>query len=228
MTAEFATLKILLPRSKKPLVFHSDGQYDSSEWQKISNKFGPAGRVGDQIQITKVTIESDKILFEINNGMKGRGHWYDRIEIGMGNRTSPINTNQNAASATGSNIALVFPDSVPAIKSSEIKKLLAPLLDFEKRSATEQYVEKLPAPIQKAIKEQKAIEGMDHEQVLLAMGKPRNKSRETRDGDESEDWIYGDPPGKITFVTFTEGKVVHVRESYANIGGSTAPPLAPH
>lgn len=228
MTAEFATLKILLPRSKKPLVFHSDGQYDASEWQKISSKFGPAGRVGDQIQITKVTIESNKILLEINNGMKGRGHWYDRIEVGMGNRTSPINTNQNATAATGSNIALVFPDSVPAIKSSEIKKLLSPLLDFEKRSATEQYVEKLPAPIQKAIKEQKAIEGMDREQVLLAMGKPRNKSRETRDGDESEDWIYGDPPGKITFVTFTEGKVVQVRENYANIGGSTAPPLEPH
>jgi hypothetical protein len=29
----------------------------------------------------------------------------------------------------------------------------------------------------------------------------------------------------MTFITFTEGKVVKVREDYANIGGSTAPPL---
>jgi hypothetical protein len=66
---------------------------------------------------------------------------------------------------------------------------------------------------------------MNREQVLLAMGHPRNKSRETRDGDEMEDWVYGNPPGKMTFITFTEGKVVKVREDYANIGGSTAPPL---
>jgi len=66
---------------------------------------------------------------------------------------------------------------------------------------------------------------MNREQVLLAMGHPRNKSRETQDGDEVEDWVYGNPPGKVTFVTFSEGKVVKVREDYANIGGSTAPAL---
>jgi hypothetical protein len=67
---------------------------------------------------------------------------------------------------------------------------------------------------------------MDRDQVLLALGKPRNKSRETSpDGDEIENWVYGDPPGKMVFVKFTEGKVVEVKDSYANIGGATAPPL---
>jgi outer membrane protein assembly factor BamE (lipoprotein component of BamABCDE complex) len=67
---------------------------------------------------------------------------------------------------------------------------------------------------------------MDKDQVLLALGKPHNKSRETnREGDEIENWIYGDPPGKIVFVKFNEGKVVEVEDSYANIGGTTAPPL---
>ena len=89
-------------------------------------------------------------------------------------------------------------------------------------------MDKLPEPIKKAIKEQRPLEGMDKDQVLLAMGKPRNKSRETnREGDELEDWIYGDPPGKITFVQFSEGKVVKINESYANVGGMTAPPLPP-
>jgi outer membrane protein assembly factor BamE (lipoprotein component of BamABCDE complex) len=102
-------------------------------------------------------------------------------------------------------------------------------MDFEKHSATEQYVERLPEPIKKAIKEQHAIDGMDRDQVLLALGKPRSKSRQTNtEGDETEDWMYGEPPGKITFVTFNEsGKVIKIQESYANIGGTTAAPLPP-
>jgi hypothetical protein len=104
--------------------------------------------------------------------------------------------------------------------------MLSPFFDFEKHSAAEQYVDKLPEPIKKAIQEQRAVEGMDKDQVLLALGKPRSKSREvSREGDDIEDWIYGDPPGKMTFVRFNEGKVVRIEESYANVGGTTAPPL---
>ncbi|MBV9405712.1 MAG: hypothetical protein JO211_10240 [Acidobacteriaceae bacterium] len=106
--------------------------------------------------------------------------------------------------------------------------MLSPIFDFEKHTAAEQYVDKLPEPIKKAIKEQRAVEGMDRDQVLLALGKPRSKSRETdKDGDEIEDWIYGDPPGKMIFVRFNEGKVTKINESYANVGGITAPPLPP-
>jgi hypothetical protein len=76
---------------------------------------------------------------------------------------------------------------VPFLKAAEIRQMLAPLFDFEKHSASEQYVEKLPEPLKKAIEEQRAIEGMDKDQVLLALGKPRNKSCETNwDGDEIE------------------------------------------
>jgi hypothetical protein len=111
---------------------------------------------------------------------------------------------------------------------AQIRQMLAPIFDFEKHSAAEQYMDKLPEPVKKAIKEQRVIQGMDRDQVLLALGKPRNKSRETnQDGDELEDWVYGEPPGKMTFVRFNEGKVVKVEESYANLGGTTAPPLPP-
>ncbi len=102
-----------------------------------------------------------------------------------------------------------------------MKKLLAPILDFEKHSATEHYIETLPAPIKQAITDKKAIEGMDRDQVLLAMGTPRRKVRESKDGVDTEDWIYGEPPGKITFVTFTGAKVTRVKEAYAGLGGST-------
>jgi hypothetical protein len=106
--------------------------------------------------------------------------------------------------------------------------MLSPIFDFSKHSATEDYVASLPEPIKKAIHEQRAVAGMNKEQVMLAMGHPRNKSRETKDGDEIEDWVYGEPPGKMIFVRFDEGKVVRVREAYADVGGYTAPPLPPN
>ncbi len=227
LNAEFATLKVSLPHAKKPLIFHSNGKYDRDAWERAMQEDGPAARLGDEVQITRVEIESNKILLEINGGTRS-GHWYDHVQVGMGGNTSPVHTNQNGQAANGSHIAIVFPGSVPSLKSAEIRQMLSPIFDFEKHSAAEQYMDKLPEPVKKAIKEQRAVEGMDKDQVLLALGKPRNKSRETnKDGDELEDWIYGDPPGKMTFVRFNEGKVVKIEESYANVGGTTAPPLAP-
>ena len=224
LNAEFATAKIMLPHSKKPLVLHSDGQYDKAAWTKVSDEQGPTARVGDQIQITRVEIESNKIVMEINGGSRG-GHWYDHVEVGMNGNSSPVNSNANGQ-ANGTRIALVFPGTVPSLKAADIRQMLSPVFDFEKHSAAEQYVDRLPEPVKKAIKEQRAITGMDHDQVLLALGKPRTKSRETnQDGDAIEDWVYGEPPGKVTFVRFNEGKVVKVEDSYANIGGTTAPPL---
>jgi len=228
MDAEFATMKVILPRSSKPLVFKSDGTYDKSTWEQALQQGGPSARVGDEVQITRVEIEDKRIILEINGGTKGHGHWYDHVQVGMGGSVSPIGTNQNGQPSTGSYVAIVFPGSVPSLKSADIRQLLSPVFDFEKHSASQQYVDTLPEPVKKAIKEQKAIAGMNKDQVLLAMGKPRNKSRETSpDGDELEDWIYGDPPGKMVFVRFDEGKVVKVSESYANVGGQTMPPLPP-
>ena len=228
LTAEYATAKVSIPRSKKALVLHSDGKYDKAAWDTAMRENGPAARLGDQLQITRVEIQSNRILLEINGGGDKSGHWYDHLEVGMGGSTNPVSRGQNGQPINGSHLVLAFPGSVPSIKSAEIRQMLAPLFDFEKHSATEQYVEKLPEPVKKAIKEQHAIEGMDRDQVLLALGKPKNKSRETtQQGEEIEDWVYGDPPGKMTFVKFSDGKVAKVEESYANVGGTTAPPLPP-
>jgi len=226
LTAEYATVKVALPRSPKPLPFDVAGTWDKQKWEEAAQKYGPAARVGDLVQVTHISIEGDKILLEINGGMKGQGHWYDHVQVGMGTQTRPISQQQGTNAPAGSNLALLFNKPLPPLKAADIKKLLAPVLNFEKETVTENYVEKLPEPIQKAIKENKAIEGMDRDMVLLALGRPRHKERSvTKDGVESEDWIYGEPPGKITFVTFAGSKVVQIKEAYADIGGSTAPPL---
>ena len=65
---------------------------------------------------------------------------------------------------------------------------------------------------------------MDREMVVLALGVPRYKQRETKEGVELEDWIYGTPPGRITFVTFAGSKVIKVKEAYAGLGADAAGP----
>ena len=225
LMAEYATVKQFLPRSKKPLPFESTGKYDVKKWEEIGKEMGPAARLGDLIQITKVTLEDDKIQLEINGGIKSGRKWYERIEVGMGTRTTPIG--QTGAPTAGTNLAILFHKPLPPMKAADIKKILAPILDFEKRSATEIYSETLPPEIQQAIKEKKAREGMDKEQVLLALGRPVSKQRETKDGLELEDWIYGKAPGRIVFVTFNGNKVIRVKETYAGLGAEAAEKIPP-
>src|SRR5436189_2862409 len=112
------------------------------------------------VQITKVHIEDDRVELELNHGLKTGPKWYERVEVGMGNSTSPISGRDNVAKA-GTNIAIVFPKNIEALDVTEAKKMLAQVLDFEMRSVTETYMEKLPEPVRKAIEQKRVIEGMD-------------------------------------------------------------------
>jgi len=221
LDAEYATVKVPLPRSKKPLDVQTDGTYDRQAWTAAAKQLGAAGRVGDLVQVTKVDIEKDAIILQINGGMRAKGGWKDHVSIGMGT-PMPINGGQNANSPGGTTIALRFNEPIGELTSAEVKKMLAPILDFEKRTVTEQYTATIPPEVKTAIENKKAIEGMDRDQVIMALGRPAHKSRETKEGTEYEDWIYGTPPGRVTFVTFVGNKVVKVKETYAGLGGSIA------
>jgi hypothetical protein len=163
-------------------------------------------------------------VLQINGGYKGGRKWYQGVQVGVNNGPmSPVSTNDSNAPG-GTSIVLLFHKPLEPIKASEIKKMLAPVLDFEKRSVTEIYSETLPPEVQQAIKEKRAREGMTREQVIMAMGKTSNKSRETKDGVDVEDWVYGQAPGRITFVTFQGDKVVKVKEAYAGLGTQVQDP----
>ncbi len=221
LMAEYATVKTLLPRSKKALPFESTGTFDKKAWQAASREYGPAGRVGDTVKITRVSIESDRLVLQINGGFNGGRKWYDSSQIcgGMGGCGTPVQLGKGDSNAPGgTTLELLFHKPLEPMKAEEIKKMLAPVLDFEKRSATKLYAEVLAPEVQTAIKDKKVIEGMDRDQVLMAMGRPNHKSRETKDGVEIEDWVFGQPPGKIVFVTFSGSKVIKVKEEYAGLG----------
>jgi hypothetical protein len=229
LSAEYAKVKVFLPRSKKALKMKTDGTYDKAEWKETGMEFGPVARIDDLVQITHVDIEDSRMTFEIDGGFKPRGKWYNRIELGggMGGAgTQPVN--QDPKKSFGTSITLVWEGRIPPeVQVSDVKKILKPVLDFEMRSASEDYFSNLPPEIQEAIKAKRAAIGMTRDQVRMAMGVPRDKLRETKDGLDTEDWIYGLPPGKITFVTFANGKVIKIKDSFAGLGGATAPPLKP-
>jgi hypothetical protein len=224
LTAEYATVKMLLPRSKKALDFESSGTYDKKQWTEIARESGPAARTGDLVQVTKVDIEDDKLVLQINGGFKGGRKWYSGVQIGMGGNTAPVSNTNDSNAPGGTSIAILFHKPLEPMKAQEIKKMLSSVLDFEKRSATQVYSESLPPETQQAIKEKRVMVGMDREQVVMAVGRPQHKSRETKDGIDVEDWVYGTPPGKITFVTFSGDKVIKVKDSYAGLGSQVGDP----
>ena len=218
---------MLLPRSKSILELSSDGAWDKAKWVSSARELGVAGRVGDLIQVTHLAIEKDRIVFELNGGNHAdHKKWYDHIQAGLGNG-QPISQGGATNAPAGVTLALTFGEPIGELNSADVKKLLQPILDFEKESVTQNYVDTLPEPIKEAVKAKKAIEGMNRDQVLLALGRPLRKSRENKNGADFEDWIYGEPPGRVTFVTFTGDKVVKVKETYAGLGGTIAETSTP-
>jgi len=218
--AEWAIAKVALPMAKKPLPFDSVGGRDLQKWEENLYKNGPAARVGDMVQITKVDVGDDSIKLEINDGTK-KGSFWDRVQIGGSAGQVPLSRPKTNAAA-GTSIEIKFPDSIQDVDSKDVKKMLASVLSFDLHSAVETYVESLPAPVQEAIKAEKAIVGMDQEQVILALGNNARKVRTTKDEVDYEEWIYGQAPGVITFVKFQGSKVVEVTEYLGTINGSFA------
>jgi hypothetical protein len=230
LMAEYGKAKVLVPRSKKNLALNSDGTYNKTEWSAIAKESGPAARVGDMIQITKVDIGGDRIILQLNGGFKGGQHWYHGVSIGMGGSNAPaqVPVGSDANAPGGTAIEVLFHKPLEPIKATEVKKMLAAVLDFDQHSATEIFSDTLPPETKKAIAEKRVLEGMTHDQVVLAMGRPAHKSRESKDGLDTEDWVYGVAPGKITFVTFSGDKVIKVKEMYAGLGTEVQGPAIIH
>jgi hypothetical protein len=185
---------------------------------------GAAVNVGDNVQITKLEFHDHTIAVDVNGGGKGKRNWRDHVSMGMGGgfptggQTSTTKTDENAAPGvipgTGSTIYLEFKKDVPDMTPDELKQLLAPFLDFTKqRSASVHWVDTLSPELKKAIQDRRPTVGMDREEVIAAIGKPEHKVRERdSEGNEIEDWIYGQPPSKTVFVRFQGERVTSVRQ----------------
>jgi hypothetical protein len=114
----------------------------------------------------------------------------------------------------GSTLFLEFTKAVPDLTPEDLKQILSPFLDFTRqRSASVHWTDTLPPEVRKAIQDRRPAVGMDREEVVAAIGKPEHKVRERdSEGNEIEDWIYGQPPSKTVFVRFQGDRVTSVRQ----------------
>ena len=76
------------------------------------------------------------------------------------------------------------------LKPEQLRKLLDPVLDFNKHSFMKTGIEALPPEFQEAVKAKEARIGMDRGTVIMAMGRPDKRFREPRQSPVYEQWLY--------------------------------------
>jgi hypothetical protein len=213
---EFAKVVQPLPGGKKGFKIEAGKPVDKNDLSNQLRFNGTSANPGDTVQITKIEFRSKEILFQINGGGKKKFHWREHVSVGMGPdepMQQPVSTDPNEGH--GCTIILDFGHDVPDMSPDDVKKSLSVMLDFTKEhSAAVNWVETLPPQFKQAIQDHHALVGMDDEMVVAAIGRPDRKvrQRDPSTGDETEDWIYGHPPSKTTFVTFEHDKVIKVEE----------------
>jgi hypothetical protein len=224
VSGEFAKATRDLPAGKEGYLHHVDKPLSPELLERAVATHGAAVHIGDSAQITKLEFRDHAIVVDVNGGGRGKKHWRDHIQIGMGGtipttRTTTTNPDQQNGPpgmqpGAGSTIFLEFSKAVPDLTPGELKQILSPFLDFAKqRSASVQWVDTLPPEMKKAIQERRPAVGMDREEVVAAIGKPEHKVRERdSDGNEIEDWIYGQPPSKTVFIRFVGERVTSIRQ----------------
>ncbi len=217
VSGEFARALRPLPAGKKGFRIKVGQTLDDKNLYQLVSGSGAAVNTGDTVQVTRIEFRNQEIVLDLNGGGRGKTRLRDRIHVDVGGIPTVTTTNPNTApgyQAVGATLFLDFGRSLPDMTPDDLKHYLAGVLDFSKqRSASVQWVETLPAEMQKAIQEKRPVVGMDREMVVAAIGKPERKVRERDpEGVEVEDWIYGQPPEKTIFVRFAGDKVISIKQ----------------
>src|SRR5437773_5308630 len=221
VSREFAKAPKSLPAGKERFNLIVGKPLDTQLLNRAVATHGAAVNSGDNVQITGLEFRAHQIVVDLNGGGRGKHHWRDHLQIGIG---GPSPTMQSTATqetgppglqpGMGSTIFLEWNKFVPDMTPDELKQILSPFLNFQReRSASVQWIDTLPPEMKKAIQERRPLVGMDREEVIAAMGKPDHKVRERdSEGNDIEDWIYGQPPSKIVFVRFTGDHVTRIEQ----------------
>jgi hypothetical protein len=210
--ADQAAARIAMPFGTNGVDLSDAGEVNKQRLDADIKKNGQSIEVGKVVTVTEISFDDDKIEIELDGGGKNKKGFFDRLEVGVGNQTRPV-SNDDPKKAKGSKVVLKFEGKVPAdLTPDQLKKLLSPVLDFEKHNFLKTGIEALPPEFQEAVKVKEARIGMDRSTVILALGRPDRKIREKVDGIESEDWIYFQRGLRAQFVTFENDVVVRIRQ----------------
>jgi hypothetical protein len=193
VSGEFAKAVKPLPAGKEGFLLIIDKPLNQEVLDRAVATHGAAVNTGDKVQITGLTFRAHSIVVDVNGGGKGKHHWRDHIQIGLGGTMPTMQTTTQQSGGPpgmqpgmGSTIFLEFNKTVPDLSPEDLKK---------------------------AIQDRRPTVGMDREEVVAAIGKPDHKVRERdSDGNDIEDWIYGQPPSKTVFVRFSGDHVTSIKQ----------------
>jgi hypothetical protein len=211
---EYARVVLPIPSEKHGFRFRAGQAINQKELHQAL-LHGSAANPGDQIQITNLDFRAKEIIVSINGGTKTHFNWRQHLQISMGPMpTAQTVSDQRGPARTGAELILDYGVPVPDLTPEQLKHDLSPFLDFSgEHSPAVNWVDTLPPQFKQAIQQRKAIEGMNRDMVMAAMGRPDQKFREKdAKGNETEDWVYGHPPAKTVLVTFAGDKVIRVTE----------------
>ena len=188
-----------------------------AEMNQTIGHYGAAAKPGERVRITAVRFEHHGISLDINGGPTRRKSWKDRINVGVsggdpGDASSGYGSDEVYDYSEGSTVFLAIKDDVASLTAEQVKEMLAPVLDFKAMTVAEAYEKSLSPLLAKAVKEHHALVGMDRDMVIYALGRPVRRLRESQDGKEYEEWIYGNPPQDVEFIRFLADKVVRIEE----------------
>jgi hypothetical protein len=209
--SEYIALKVPLPINKTGLTINSKGEFDWKKNEEAAARTGQFIPPGMTVQITSLTFEDNRIIFEINGGGKKKRRFLEHIELGAG-QTRPVAAPTMQTPPKGSYVNIKFDAGIPNLTPDQVKDILMPVLDFSKKSATRSFIDSVPDEFKEAAKNKQVVVGMERDLVLAILGRPLKKVRDKKGEVETEDWIYGERPQKVLFVTFMKGKVVSVKE----------------
>lgn len=221
VSGEFAKAVKAMPAGKAGFVIYVGKPLNTELLDRAVATHGAAVNTGDNVQITRLEFRDRQIVVDLNGGGRGKHHWREHLQIGIGGTyptmqttTTPENGPPGLRPGMGSTIFLEWNKAVPDMTPADLKQILSPFLNFEKeRSASVHWIDTLPPETKKAIQERRPMIGMDREELIAAMGKPDHKVRERdTEGNEIEDWIYGQPPSKTIFVRFIGDRVTSIKQ----------------
>jgi len=220
VSGEFAKAVKPMPAGKEGFLIYVGKPLNAELLDRAVATHGAAVNTGDKVQITRLEFRAHQIVVDINGGGRGRKRWRDHIQVSLGGTMPSVqSTSQDQGPpglqpGMGSTIFVEFNKPIPDLSPEDLKQLLSPFLNFAKeRSAAVQWFDTLPPEMKKAIQERKPVLGMDREEVVAAIGKPDHKVRERDpDGNDIEDWIYGQPPSRTVFVRFTGDRVTGIKQ----------------
>ena len=202
----------VLPMGGAGLTLQANGSLTPGpeQYKEMIYKKGQSAAAGDRVVVTNLLIKPDRIVIDLNGGPYAKHRFLSHVSL----NNAPV-VAAPVEQPTGSRVTLVFEGGVPEISAPEVKALLAPVIDFGAKTASDAYADTLPAPVKESIAAHDILVGMNRRMVLAAAGAPESKVREhapdDADGPRYEEWIYGHVPQTVKFVRFNGDHVVQVK-----------------